>query len=162
MEGSRAGGWVGKARKQRSEEPSRASLPLRITRTCLTWPGKRGQPGPCGWGAYLYWQGRVASPSCWREGRHRALTSPETLTHLPLTLCSDGERGLLTLGALPALLHITAPPTQLRVPPASVPAPCCPPTMPSSCKLLGAELCPSNSCVEVTTPSTTECDCLWR
>lgn len=74
---------------------------------------EEGTARACGRGAYLYWLGRVASPSCWGEGRHWALTSPEMLTHLPLMLCSVGQPGLLTLGHCLSCTSLS-PPTKLQ------------------------------------------------
>lgn len=51
-----------------SEEPSSASLPLRITRAWLTWPKKRGQPGPVvGEPIYTGWAVSQAFPDGERD-----------------------------------------------------------------------------------------------
>ena len=90
--------------------------------------------------------GRVASLSCWQERRHQALTSPETLTHLPLTLRLDGLWGRLT--------SASSRPAPGFSPVSPLPA------APQPHPLLEAiDLCPSSVCTEVTTPSTSECEC---
>lgn len=91
-----------------SEEPSGPSLPLRITRTWLTWPGKRGQPGPCGRGAYLYRRGPCRKPFLLAGG-----TSPGA----DLTRNADASSPYASFGWGCGATSPQPPPTQLRASP---------------------------------------------
>lgn len=105
-----------------SEEPSGPSLPLRITRTWLTWPGKRAQPGPCGRGAYLYWRGPCRKPF---------LLAGETSPGADLTRNADAPSPYTSLGWAVGPPHLGLLPPSSRLLP-SVPAPCSPPATPST------------------------------